>query len=182
MTDTPQDQTTGTGAGGASASGEGQAPQGAATPLVITGQYIKDLSFEAPGAPEIFSKMNQQPDIPINVDVQARRLQDNYFEVVLQFNASAKIGEETAFILELSYGAVVQINPQQPEHAQPLLLIEAPRTIFPFARNIIADTTRDGGFPPLMLQPIDFVQLYRQRMEHLAKQQGQQAEGGNGQA
>lgn len=167
MTDNPQDQTTAT--GGAAAQGDDQ--QSGQAPLIITGQYIKDLSFEAPGAPEIFSKMSQQPDIPINVDVQARRLQDNYFEVVLQFNATGKVADETAFILELSYGAVVQINPPQPEHSQPLLLIEAPRTMFPFARNIIADVTRDGGFPPLMLQPIDFVQLYRQRMEHAARQQ-----------
>lgn len=165
MTDNPQDQATG------ATAPQGNGQQQAASPLIITGQYIKDLSFEAPGAPEIFSKMNQQPDIPINVDVQARRLQDNFFEVVLHFNATGKVGGETAFILELAYGAVVQINPPQPEHAQPLLLIEAPRTMFPFARNIISDVTRDGGFPPLMLQPIDFVQLYRQRMEQAAKQQ-----------
>ncbi len=172
MTDTPQDQTAGDGA-------QAQA-QANANPLVITGQYIKDLSFEAPGTPEIFGKMNQAPDIPINVDVQARRLQDNYFEVILQFNATAKVAEETAFILELTYGAVVQINTQEPEHVQPLLLIEAPRTMFPFARNVIADVSRDGGFPPLMLQPIDFVSLYRQRMERAAAQQ--QANGGDAQA
>jgi preprotein translocase subunit SecB len=153
MTDTPD----------TASQGETQ-PQGA--PLIIAGQYIKDLSFEAPSAPEIFSKMNQAPDIPINVDVQARHLEGNTFEIVLAFNATATVGGETAFVLELSYGAVARVNPQQPDHTQPLLLIEAPRTMFPFARNIIADTTRDGGFPPLMLQPIDFVQLYRQRMEH----------------
>jgi protein-export chaperone SecB len=87
------------------------------------------------------------------------------------------LGCEAAFILELVYGAVVQINPQEPDHAQPLLLIEAPRTMFPFARNLIADITRDGGFPPLMLQPIDFVQMFRQRLELAAAQAQQNAQG-----
>jgi preprotein translocase subunit SecB len=161
MTDTPQDQAA------------PQAQQGA--PLAIVGQYIKDLSFEVPGAPEVFSKMKDAPEIPISVDVNARRLGDNMFEVTLHFNVEAKLGSEPAFILELVYGAVVQINPQEPDHAQPLLLIEAPRIMFPFARNLIADITRDGGFPPLMLQPIDFVQMFRQRMEAAARAQ-QEAE------
>jgi preprotein translocase subunit SecB len=163
MTDTPQDQAA------------NQAPAGA--PLVILGQFIKDLSFEVPGAPEIFSKMKDSPEIPISVDVNARRLQDNMFEVTLHFNVEATLGSEAAFILELVYGAVVQINPQEPDHAQPLLLIEAPRTMFPFARNLIADITRDGGFPPLMLQPIDFVQMFRQRLELAAAQAQQKAQG-----
>lgn len=153
---------------------QGQRP----APLVIQGQYIKDLSFEAPNAPEVFSKMNQAPEIPIQVDVQARRLQDNFFEVVLHFNVQGKVGDTQAFILELAYGAVVQVNPEQPDHLEPLILIEAPRTMFPFARNIIADITRDGGFPPLMLQPIDFVQLFRTRMAQAqADAQAQEAAG-----
>lgn len=154
---------------------QGQTPQQPSqqqgAPLILQGQYIKDLSFEAPGAPEIFRKLNQQPEIPITVDVQARPLEGNVFEVTLHFDIKGKVQGEDAFLLELVYGAVVQVNPQQPEHTQPLLLIETPRLMFPFARNLIADVTRDGGFPPLMLQPIDFVQLYRQRMEHAAKQQ-----------
>lgn len=163
------------GAGGAQADpNQGQAHRNA--PLVLSGQYIKDLSFEAPNAPEIFTKMNKAPEIPIHVDVQARRLQDNFYEVVLHFNIEGKVADSTAFILELAYGAVVQINPEQPDHAQPLLLIEAPRMMFPFARNLIADITRDGGFPPLMLQPIDFVALYRQRVAAAQAQQAQQAQ------
>lgn len=142
-------------------------------PLVIIGQYIKDLSFEAPGAPEIFMKMKDSPEIPIAVDVNARHLDGNTFEVVLHFQVEAKIAGEPAFVLELVYGALVQINPAEPDHAQPLLLIEAPRTIFPFARNLIADITRDGGFPPLMLQPIDFVNMFRQRLEAAAAAQAQ---------
>jgi preprotein translocase subunit SecB len=171
MSDTPNDQAAG-------AAGNAETAQQQAAPLVFSGQYIKDLSFEAPNAPEIFTRLSKAPDIPIQIDVQARRLQDNWFEVVLHFNVEGKAGDEKAFILELAYGAVVQINAQEPEHTQPLLLIEAPRTMFPFARNIIADITRDGGFPPLMLQPIDFVALYRQRLQQAAAQGEQQDDEG----
>lgn len=151
---------------------DAQAPK--APPIVFQGQYIKDLSFEVPGAPGVYSRMNQAPEIPISIDVQAQKLQDNFYEVTLHITVNAKLGEEPAFILELVYGSVVQITPEQPDHLQPLLFIEAPRTIFPFVRNIIADTTRDGGFPPLLLQPIDFVALYRQRLEAAARQAQQE--------
>lgn len=133
--------------------------------LAIESQYIKDLSFEAPQAPDIFRRMREQaPAVSFGADVKARHLEDNIFEVVLHIEARADVGEETAFVLELAYGAVVQANPVEPDHLQPLLLIEAPRMMFPFVRNIIADATRDGGFPQLMLQPIDFAALYRHRM------------------
>ncbi len=144
--------------------------------LTVNGQYIKDLSFEVPGAPGIYGEMRQQPEIPIGIDIQATKLQDNVFEVVLAVNIDAKVNGKPAFVLELSYGGVFTVQGVPEDHMQPLLLIECPRMLFPFARNIIADMTRDGGFPPLMMQPIDFVALYRQRMEQL--QQG----GGNGQA
>lgn len=152
----------------------GQEEQGL-PPIVMQGQYIKDLSFEVPNSPEIFRKMDGAPEIPISVDVKARQLGGNVFEVVLHFNIEGKVQDETAFILELAYGAVVQVNPAEPDHTQPLLLIEAPRLMFPFARNLIADITRDGGFPPLMLQPIDFVALYRLRALE-AMQASQQAD------
>lgn len=132
-------------------------------PIVMQGQYIKDLSFEVPNSPEIFRKLNGSPDIPISVDVKARQLGGNTFEVVLHFTIEGKVDGETAFILELAYGGIAQVNPAEPDHTQPLLLIEVPRLMFPFARNLISDITRDGGFPPLMLQPIDFVALYRLR-------------------
>jgi len=172
MTDTPQDQTP-EGTQNAQDSTKQQAP------LVMLGQYIKDLSFEVPGAPDIFRKMTSAPEIGINVDVQARQLQQqNTFEVTLHFEAEGRVGEERAFIAELVYGAMVQVNPQEPSHIQPLLLVEAPRLMFPFARNVLADATREGGFPPLMLQPIDFVQLFRQRLEAAQRQkQAEQAEG-----
>lgn len=143
--------------------------ENAVPPITINGQYIKDLSFEVPGAPAIYGELaRSQPEIPISIDIRAAKLQDNVFEVVLLMNVQATISGKPAFIVELAYGGVFTLNVPD-EHLQPMLLIECPRMLFPFARNIVADVTRDGGFPPLMLQPVDFVALYRQRMEELAQ-------------
>lgn len=137
-------------------------------PLVVNGQYVKDLSFEVPGAPGIYGEMQGgNNDIAIHVDINATPLKDNVFEVVLHLKVDAKAGEKAVFIAELAYGGVFTINVPQ-EHLQAMALIECPRLLFPFARQIIADITRDGGFPPLMIQPIDFVQLFRSRMEQAA--------------
>ena len=148
----------------------------AATPqtlpqLQVNAQYFKDLSFEVPGAPAIYAELAAgSPEITVRVDLAAQPLGQNIFEVVLQLAIDAKLKERTAFIAELSYAGVFSLNVPE-EHLQPILLIECPRLLFPFARNIIADVTRDGGFPPMMLQPIDFISLYRSRMEQLAQQQ-----------
>ncbi|HLO78883.1 MAG TPA: protein-export chaperone SecB [Magnetospirillum sp.] len=135
-------------------------------PLVVNAQYVKDLSFEVPGAPAIFAEMQgQSPNIPIHVDINANQLQERTFEVTLHLKVEARLADNRpVFIVELVYGGIFTIN-MAPEHVQAMLLIECPRMLFPFARNIIADVTRDGGFPPLMIQPIDFVQLFRARME-----------------
>ena len=136
-----------------------------AVQLTVNGQYVKDLSFEVPNAPMIFSELSKAaPEIPIGVDIEAQQIGERSFEVVLKINIEAKISGKTAFIAELSYGGIFTVGGIAPEHLQPMLLIECPRLLFPFARNIIADMTRDGGFPPLMMQPIDFVALFRQRM------------------
>ncbi|MGE5548134.1 MAG: protein-export chaperone SecB [Solirubrobacterales bacterium] len=141
-------------------------------PMVVNGQYIKDLSFEVPGAPAIFGEMSgQSPEIPIHVDIDAQPLNDNVYEVVLHIKVEAKLPEKPVFIVELAYGGIFTLN-VAPEHVQPMLLVECPRMLFPFARTIIADMTRDGGFPPLMIQPIDFVQLYRSRMEQSSHEAG----------
>ena len=147
-------------------------------PLVISAQYVRDLSFESPHAPGIFTEMRQPPEIAVNVDVQAAALneQQGAFEVRLKVNAEGKVGDKTAFIAELDYGAVVIVNAPA-EQVSPLLLIEAPRHLFPFARNVLADITRDGGFPPVVLQPLDFVELFRRRvaaMQQARKQQPNQ--------
>mgnify|MGYP006185886835 CR=1 FL=1 len=135
-----------------------------APPIQINAQYIKDLSFEAPTTPGILSSMQQEaPDVNINVNVNAHNIQDVLFEVQIHIRASCNVGDETAFITELVYGGLFKINVPS-EHLQAILLIECPRLLFPFARNIIADTTRDGGFPPLMIAPVDFVAMFQKQV------------------
>ena len=134
-------------------------------PLVVNLQYVKDLSFEVPGAPEIYTSLREQPRIDVQLDVQARALQEggNVFEVTLQIRADAKSAEgATAFIAELAYAGVFTVNVQQ-DVLEPVLLVECPRLLFPFARNILSDVTRDGGFMPVALTPIDFVALWQSR-------------------
>ena len=129
--------------------------------VTINAQFIKDLSFEAPGSPGVFmTAQKTAPDIKINVDVQAGMVQENSFEVTLVIHGECKMDGNTAFIVELSYGGLFSLNLPE-EHLKPVLLIECPRLLFPFARNIIADVTRDGGFPPLMINPLDFAAMYR---------------------
>ena len=140
--------------------GNGQA----APMLTLNLQYTKDLSFEVPGAPEVFIQLKEQPRVDLSLDVQARPVPGNegVYEVALQIRADAKAGPTACFIAELSYCGVFTVNVPQ-EHLEPILLVECPRLLFPFARNILADVTRDGGFPPVMLQPIDFVALWQSR-------------------
>ncbi len=136
----------------------------------VLAQYVRDLSFENPGAPASLS-LSQQPKIDIGVDVQARRLPEDRYEVDLRIRANATDAEgKPAFVVELVYAGLFLLRNVPADALQPLCLIECPRVIFPFARRIIADMTRDGGFPPLLLDPIDFVALYRQ---HLARSQAQ---------
>jgi preprotein translocase subunit SecB len=139
------------------------APQSQPLPLVVNVQYVKDLSFENPNAPNSLA-LRQQPQIAVNVDVRARTLADNAYEVLLMINAEAKQDEQIAFVVELTYAGVFTLNGIAEEHIKPVLLIECPRILFPFARAILSDATRDGGFPPLSLQPIDFAQLFRQQL------------------
>jgi preprotein translocase subunit SecB len=153
----------------------GQAPQ---QPLVVNIQYVKDLSFEVPGAPQIFTHLKTQPQVNINLDVQARRVQDgqSVFEVSLmiraeaheaaaaaQGNGQAPAASPTVFVAELTYAGVFTLSGLPDNAIEPVLLVECPRILFPFARNILADVTRDGGFPPVLLQPIDFVALWQAR-------------------
>jgi preprotein translocase subunit SecB len=129
--------------------------------LIINAQYIKDLSFENPRAPQSLMQQATPPSVEINIDVKAQTIGPENYEVVLTINASAKSQNDTLFLIELTYGAVVTVrNVPQPMMPQ-VVLVETPRLMFPFARNIIADTTRDGGFPPLMINPVDFAELLR---------------------
>ena len=145
-------------------------PQGTPLRIQILGQYVKDLSFENPGAP---TNMAARPQIDLGVDLQARRLDAERFEVELKLRVSAKAEEKSLFLLELAYGGLFLIQNAPEEILQQVLLIDGPHLLFPFARRIVADAIRDGGMPPLMIEPIDFAALYRARMA-----EGQQARAG----
>ena len=132
--------------------------------LNILAQYVKDLSFENPGAPRSLQARDQAPAININVNVNANPLSETDFDVVLTLNTEARDGDKVVFSCELVYGGVFRIAGFPQEHMLPLLFIECPRLLFPFARQIVADATRNGGFPPLMIDPIDFTQMFTQRM------------------
>ncbi len=135
--------------------------------LSIAAQYVKDQSFENPGAPGSLARGAKPPSISVNIDVQVRRGAEPNYEVELKISVHAKQEESTVFLVELLYGGVFQLFNIPAETLQPVLLIECPRLLFPFARRIIADMTRDGGYAPLMLDNIDFSLLYRQRMAQL---------------
>jgi preprotein translocase subunit SecB len=131
--------------------------------LILNAQYIKDLSFENPRAPQSLIQQSAQPEVEINVDVKARNLGPEFYEVVLTINATARVQGETVFLVELAYGCVVTVKNATAEALPALILVETPRIAFPFARAIIANATRDGGFPPLMINPIDFAELLRRQ-------------------
>ncbi len=134
-------------------------------PLTINAQYIKDLSFENPNAPQSLLPSKEQPQLDVQIDVQTRTGPDSSYEVTLHIKADAKVGGSRAFLIELAYAGIATLKDIPAEYLQPILLIEIPRLLFPFARNILADTTRDGGFAPLMLNPIDFADLYRRHID-----------------
>src|SRR5258708_2682423 len=129
--------------------------------LIVNAQYIKDLSFENPRAPQSLMQQATPPSVEINIDVKAQGVGPENYEVVLTINASAKSQNDTLFLIELTYGAVVTGRNVAQQMMPQVVLVETPRLMFPFARNIIADTTRDGGFPPLMINPVDFAELLR---------------------
>ncbi|HYM29965.1 MAG TPA: protein-export chaperone SecB [Candidatus Cybelea sp.] len=136
--------------------------------LSVNAQYVKDLSFENPNAPQVLTQTQGRPQIEVAVDVRARNLAQSAYEVAVRIAATAKQAETTVFVVELLYAGVFTLQNIPQDQVELVLLIECPRILFPFARRIVADATRDGGFPPLMLEPIDFMQLYQQQ-----RQQGQ---------
>src|ERR1700722_10654505 len=134
---------------------------GEAGRVQIIGQYVKDLSFENPGAP---MTLTARPQIDLGVDLQAKRLDPERFEIEIKLRVSATAEGKPVFLLELVYAGLLVIQGMPDELLQPILLIEGPHLLFPFARRIVADAIRDGGMPPLMIEPIDFASLYRARM------------------
>lgn len=144
-----------------------QAPQpqpGAQPSMRILGQYLKDLSFENPNAPTSLSPQQTQPDINIAVNVNARNLAPSDFEVELHLDAKATLQGKVIFAAEILYAGTFRLENFPSNMLHPAVLIECPRMLFPFARQILADATRNGGFPPLMLDPIDFAGMYQKRM------------------
>ncbi len=133
----------------------------------VVGQYIKDLSFENPG---IGGAANARPQIELNVDLQARQVQPEHYEIELKLRVNAKSEDRALFLLELVYGGLFQLHNIPEEVKQQVLLIEAPHIMFPFARRIVADVVRDGGMPPLMIEPIDFAALYRAKAAQMQQQ------------
>ncbi|MDR3507770.1 MAG: protein-export chaperone SecB [Caulobacteraceae bacterium] len=129
----------------------------------ILAQFIRDLSFENPRAPESLRAGGVQPQIELGVEMSARARPDELFEVDLKLNATARTNGETVFQIELVYGGLFQVHGVSEAELEPILLIECPRFLFPFARRVIADLSTEGGFPPFMLDPIDFAAVYAAR-------------------
>jgi preprotein translocase subunit SecB len=154
---------------GAAPNGNGTAAPAGPPQLFINAQYVKDLSFENPRAPQSLLQQKGQPEVSLDVDVKARNLAPDLFEVALTISAEAKAEGETAFIVQLTYCGVVSAQNATPEILNMMILIETPRLLFPFARNVIASATRDGGFPPLLINPIDFAALVRREQEKAGK-------------
>jgi preprotein translocase subunit SecB len=144
---------------GAPAPADPPAPQ-----VRILAQFTRDLSFENPRAPDSL-RFVAQPQIDIGVEVNAKARTDGLFEVDLKLVVTSKTDSETVFHIELVYGGLFQVNGVPEEHMEPVLLIECPRYLFPYARRIIGDMTADGGFPPFGLEPLDFAAVYQARLQ-----------------
>jgi len=149
--------------------GEGSEPlaNGADTaPQVgVISQYVKDLSFENPNSPAVY-QWQGQPRIDVQFNIGSQVVAEDVFEVVLKIDVRAETDNGVAFVVDLSYAGLFGLRNIPEDQLQPFLLAEAPRIIFPFARRVLADTVRDGGFPPLMLEPIDFTGLYLQQAQN----------------
>jgi preprotein translocase subunit SecB len=150
--------------------GNGDAAPGGEQPQVAAlAQYIKDLSVENPSSPQVY-QWGEQPQLDVQFNINVNKAADEVHEVVLKIDATAKSQSGTHFVIDLSYGGLFALRNIPEDALAPFLLVEAPRLLFPFARQVIAGATQDLGFPPLMLDPIDFAAIYMAQME---AQQGQ---------
>ena len=155
----------------ANGNGEGETqPQ-----VSVLAQYIKDLSVENPSAPQVY-QWQEQPQLDVQFNINVNKVADEVHEVVLKIDASARSAQGVHFVVDLSYGGLFGLRNIPEEALAPFLLVEAPRLLFPFARQVMAGSVQDAGFPPLMLDPIDFGAIY------MAQLQAQQAQGGENQA
>lgn len=154
--------------GGETSTGPQQQPAGPS--LNVLAQFVKDFSFENPNAPHVLMKPPQQPTISVQINVNTKPMSATDFEVELKLEGKAEVSGTTLFGFDLLYAGVFRLQNIPQENVPPLLMIECPRLLFPFAREIVANAVTNGGFPPLLLDPIDFVALFQQKM---ASMQGQ---------
>ena len=134
--------------------------------FTINAQYVKDLSFENPNIPGLI-QLETEPSVEMNIDVKGTKLDDSLYEVVLTLTCKGKSGNVALFVAELSYASLISLNNVPEEQIQRLLVVDCPTLMFPFARNIIAEVTRDGGYPPILMQIIDFNAIFENDVNDL---------------
>jgi preprotein translocase subunit SecB len=139
--------------------------------VAILAHFVRDLSFENVGAIEGTPITGQPPDISVTVNLDGNGIGEDRYQVNMKLNARAVSGEHTRFLVELDYCGIFAINNAPEQHIHPIMFIECPRLLLPFARRVVADVTRDGGYPPLMIDNVDFASLYRQKIEQLRAEQ-----------
>ena len=152
-----------------------QQPQQPQAQFRVLVQYTKDFSFENPNAPQSINQQAQQPKISIQINVSPKQLSNTDFEVELKLEGKAEVNDSTLFAFDLTYAGVFHLQGIPQDSIGPLVMIECPRILFPFAREIIASAIISGGFPPLLLDPIDFVALYQQKIAQAQQQAPVQA-------
>jgi preprotein translocase subunit SecB len=150
-----------------STTANGGPSENAQSQFTVLAQYIKDFSFENPNAPQSLTPLQQAPQIGVQINVSAKPLSDTDFEVTLKIDGKAENNGSLLFNLELEFAGIFRLRNIPRETLNMMMLIECPRILFPFAREIVATTVRNGGFPPLLLEPVDFVALYRQRLAQI---------------
>lgn len=148
--------------------GDGSEPQMQAQ---VVGQYIKDLSFENPNVDKLIDGPGEQPNLQLEINVNANRAGPDLYESAIEFKAVAKNKIGTIYDLELVYAGLFRIRNLPEQALEPFLLVNCPSIVFPFLRRLVADITREGGFPPLLLDPVDFASLYMRRQQEMAQQE-----------
>lgn len=160
--------------------GDGNQPGGEQPQVAALAQYVKDLSVENPSSPQVY-QWQEQPQLDVQFNINVNKVADEVHEVVLKIDASARSASGVHFVIDLSYGGIFALRNVPEETLAPFLLVEAPRLLFPFARQVIASAVQDAGFPPLMLDPIDFAGIFMAQAQAAADQQQQNGgEAGDG--
>lgn len=149
--------------------------------LVVNAQYVKDLSFENPNAPTSLMQQGNEPNVQVGVDTSVAQIEGSTYEVTLTVRAEGTANDAALFLVEVAYAGVVTLGEMPEEYVMPMLYVEAPRLLFPFARSVVAEAVRDGGFPPLLIHPVDFMTLFQQRAQQAQElAEAEQKEGADG--